>query len=179
MAAKSGRIVEVTVITIKALILVGVMMESARRHFCDHLIHCHPKPKGMMRCCNFIVILCDLGRFLEAEHLVSEITALAAEMGNELDIVRVLCWLVERTHSWLNRFRRLKVRYERRADISGRSFLPAWAARERPRRWLRPGSNGHGLKRHGASLLGVTLSFSLLGPVTSEERVGSPGPLIF
>jgi IS5 family transposase len=26
-------------------------------------------------------------------------------------------WLVERTHSWLNRFRRLKVRYERRQDI--------------------------------------------------------------
>lgn len=26
-------------------------------------------------------------------------------------------WVVERTHSWLNRFRRLKVRYERRADI--------------------------------------------------------------
>jgi transposase len=26
-------------------------------------------------------------------------------------------WVVERTLSWLNRFRRLKVRYERRADI--------------------------------------------------------------
>jgi transposase len=26
-------------------------------------------------------------------------------------------WVVERTHSWLNRYRRLKVRYERRADI--------------------------------------------------------------
>ena len=26
-------------------------------------------------------------------------------------------WVIERTHSWLNRFRRLKVRYERRADI--------------------------------------------------------------
>src|SRR5689334_10907829 len=26
-------------------------------------------------------------------------------------------WVVERTVSWLNRFRRLKVRYERRADI--------------------------------------------------------------
>jgi transposase len=26
-------------------------------------------------------------------------------------------WVVERTHSWLNRFRRLKVRYECRADI--------------------------------------------------------------
>jgi transposase len=26
-------------------------------------------------------------------------------------------WVVERTLSWLNRFRRLKVRYERRAEI--------------------------------------------------------------
>ena len=26
-------------------------------------------------------------------------------------------WVVERTHAWLNRFRRLAVRYERRADI--------------------------------------------------------------
>ena len=26
-------------------------------------------------------------------------------------------WVIERTHSWLNRYRRLKVRYERRADI--------------------------------------------------------------
>jgi transposase len=26
-------------------------------------------------------------------------------------------WVIERTHSWLNQFRRLKVRYERRADI--------------------------------------------------------------
>jgi IS5 family transposase len=26
-------------------------------------------------------------------------------------------WGVERTHSWLNRFRRLKIRYERRGDI--------------------------------------------------------------
>jgi transposase len=31
-------------------------------------------------------------------------------------------WVVERTLSWLNRFRRLKVRYERRADIH-RAFL--------------------------------------------------------
>ena len=26
-------------------------------------------------------------------------------------------WVVERTHAWLNRMRRLVVRYERRADI--------------------------------------------------------------
>jgi transposase len=27
-------------------------------------------------------------------------------------------WVVERTHAWFNRFRRLPIRYERRADIS-------------------------------------------------------------
>jgi len=27
-------------------------------------------------------------------------------------------WVVERTHAWFNRFRRLSIRYERRADIS-------------------------------------------------------------
>jgi transposase len=27
------------------------------------------------------------------------------------------CWVVERTLSWLNRFRPLKIRYEHRADI--------------------------------------------------------------
>ncbi|WP_156635583.1 transposase, partial [Methylobacterium sp. Leaf123] len=26
-------------------------------------------------------------------------------------------WVVERTHAWFNRFRRLPIRYERRADI--------------------------------------------------------------
>ena len=26
-------------------------------------------------------------------------------------------WVVERTHAWFNRFRRLKIRWERRADI--------------------------------------------------------------
>jgi transposase len=31
-------------------------------------------------------------------------------------------WVVERTLSWLNRYRRLKVRYERRADVH-QSFL--------------------------------------------------------
>lgn len=32
-------------------------------------------------------------------------------------------WMVERTLSWLNRFRRLKVRYERRADVHPQAFL--------------------------------------------------------
>jgi transposase len=26
-------------------------------------------------------------------------------------------WVVERTHAWLNRFRRLKIRYEREAEV--------------------------------------------------------------
>ena len=45
-------------------------------------------------------------------------------------------WVVERTFSWLNRFRRLKVRYERRADIH-QAFLVlgcsliCWNYRER------------------------------------------------
>lgn len=27
------------------------------------------------------------------------------------------CWVVERTHSWLHNFRRLRIRFDRRADI--------------------------------------------------------------
>jgi len=26
------------------------------------------------------------------------------------------CWVVERTHSWMNRFRRLLIRWEKKAD---------------------------------------------------------------
>ena len=51
---------------------------------------------------NFVVILCDLGQFMEAQLRLSEITALAAEMGNELDLVRVL-WLRGRIDSGLGR----------------------------------------------------------------------------
>ncbi len=36
-------------------------------------------------------------------------------------------WVVERTLSWLNRFRRLKVRYKRRADVH-RAFLELGSA---------------------------------------------------
>lgn len=36
------------------------------------------------------------------------------EHGSGLGIYR---WVVERTNSWLHQFRRLRVRYERRADI--------------------------------------------------------------
>jgi len=40
-----------------------------------------------------------------------EIQALAGEVG-----YRARRWVVERTHSWLNRFRRILVRWEKRAD---------------------------------------------------------------
>jgi transposase len=36
------------------------------------------------------------------------------EHGSGLGVYR---WVVERTHSWLHQFRRLRIRYERRGDI--------------------------------------------------------------
>jgi transcriptional regulator with XRE-family HTH domain len=44
---------------------------------------------------NLIVILCKLGRFLDAEAAMPEVVELATVLGNELDIVRVL-WLRSR-----------------------------------------------------------------------------------
>jgi transposase len=40
-----------------------------------------------------------------------EIQALAGEVG-----YRARRWVVERTHSWLNRFRRLLIRWEKRPE---------------------------------------------------------------
>lgn len=51
---------------------------------------------------NFAATLCDLGQFIEARRRVSEVIALAAEMGNELDLVRAL-WLRGRIDSGLGR----------------------------------------------------------------------------
>ena len=51
---------------------------------------------------NFAATLCDLGQFMEAQLRMSEITALAAETGNELDPVRAL-WLRGRIDSGLGR----------------------------------------------------------------------------
>jgi transposase len=34
-------------------------------------------------------------------------------------------WVVERTFAWLNQFRRLRVRYEKRADIHEAFLLPS------------------------------------------------------
>ena len=53
-------------------------------------------------------------RALRRRHITPRIARRGIERGDRLGRHR---WVVERTLSWLNRFRRLKVRYERRADI--------------------------------------------------------------
>jgi IS5 family transposase len=51
---------------------------------------------------------------LRRRHITARIARRGVERSDRLGRHR---WVVERTLSWLNRFRRLKVRYERRADI--------------------------------------------------------------
>ncbi len=51
---------------------------------------------------------------LRRRHITARIARRGVERSDRLGRHR---WKVERTLSWLNRFRRLKVRYERRADI--------------------------------------------------------------
>jgi IS5 family transposase len=51
---------------------------------------------------------------LRARGIIPRIARRGIESSERLGRSR---WVVERTLSWLNRFRRLKVRYERRADI--------------------------------------------------------------
>lgn len=51
---------------------------------------------------------------LRRRHIVPRIARRGVESSERLGRYR---WGVERTLSWLNRFRRLKVRYERRADM--------------------------------------------------------------
>jgi hypothetical protein len=43
----------------------------------------------------------------------------ARNAGGEGDpaVIPIACWVVERTFAWLNQFRRLRVRYDKRADI--------------------------------------------------------------
>jgi IS5 family transposase len=53
-------------------------------------------------------------RALRRRGIISRIARRGIESRERLGRYR---WVVERTLSWLNRFRRLKVRYERRADI--------------------------------------------------------------
>jgi transposase len=58
-------------------------------------------------------------RLLRARHIVSWLAMRRTEQGSRLGPWR---WVVERTFAWLNQFRRLRVRYEKRADIHG-AFL--------------------------------------------------------
>lgn len=51
---------------------------------------------------------------LHQRHILPRIARRRIESSQKLGRHR---WVVERTLAWLNRFRRLKVRYERRADI--------------------------------------------------------------
>ncbi len=51
---------------------------------------------------------------LRARNIIPRIARRGIESSERLGRYR---WVVERTLAWLNRFRRLKVRYERRADI--------------------------------------------------------------
>lgn len=51
---------------------------------------------------------------LRAQGIVAVLAKRRTPHGSGLGIFR---WVVERTHAWLHRFRRLTVRYERRADV--------------------------------------------------------------
>jgi transposase len=51
---------------------------------------------------------------LQARHIQCFLARRGQEHGSGLGILR---WVVERSFSWLHRFRRLRVRYERRPEI--------------------------------------------------------------
>jgi transposase len=51
---------------------------------------------------------------MRARHILPLVAMRSTEHGSGLGRWR---WVVERTFAWLNQFRRLRVRYERRADI--------------------------------------------------------------
>jgi transposase len=51
---------------------------------------------------------------LRRRHIQAKIAAPKTEHGSGLGTKR---WVVERTIAWLHQYRRLRVRYERRADI--------------------------------------------------------------
>jgi transposase len=53
-------------------------------------------------------------RALRARHILPLLAMRNTEHGSGLGRRR---WVVERTFAWLNQFRRLRVRYEKRADI--------------------------------------------------------------
>ena len=56
----------------------------------------------------------QLRRALRARHILPLLTRRNMEHGSGLGQWR---WVVERTFAWLNQFRRLRVRYEKRADM--------------------------------------------------------------
>lgn len=51
---------------------------------------------------------------LRARGIIPMIARRRVEHGSGLGVTR---WVVERTNAWLHQFRRLRVRFERRADI--------------------------------------------------------------
>jgi len=53
-------------------------------------------------------------RALRARHILPLLAMRNTEHGSGLGQWR---WVVERTFAWLNQFRRLRVRYEKRADM--------------------------------------------------------------
>lgn len=53
-------------------------------------------------------------RQLHAIHIPTVIARRGKPHGSGLGKIR---WVVERTHAWLHAFRRLRVRFDRRADI--------------------------------------------------------------
>ncbi len=53
-------------------------------------------------------------RLLRQRRITPKIARRGAAHGSGLGKLR---WVVERTFSWLHNFRRLRIRYERRADI--------------------------------------------------------------
>lgn len=59
---------------------------------------------------NLIAVLCDLSRFSEADAAVAEVAELVTELGNELDLVRLL-WLRGRIDAGLGRDREAEVTF--------------------------------------------------------------------
>jgi transposase len=83
---------------------------------------------------------------LRARHIVPWLARRNTEHGSGLGRWR---WIVERTFAWLNQFRRLRVRYEKRADIHEALLALAcavicWKALER--------QGGPPCGRHGLSI---------------------------
>ena len=55
-----------------------------------------------------------VGRALRARHILPLLAMRNTEHGSGLGTRR---WVVERSFAWLNQFRRLRLRYEKRADM--------------------------------------------------------------